>query len=301
MTEVFSIKQLQSSITINPSSTTPTFKGSQSNTITFGGAGENAIKMRAEIHNAGGIDGTMNLTVWGLPLQIMNQLSTYGTQINLLPKNAISLLAGDSSGQLQQAYSGSIIASVIDFHQPDAPMRITANAAAAFSAVAGTPASYNGKVDVATAMKSIASAMGLQFENNGVNSQLSNTYLYGSPRDQYNDLVDHADISATIDRGTLAIWPKFKNRNGNAITISPDDGTMIGYPSYTATGMMFTALYNSAFAIGKQVIVKGSQLPPANATWNTYSVNHTLESQTVDGKWESELFASSPNHATPVL
>lgn len=300
MTEAFTVKQLQASITINPSSTTPTFAGSNANTITFGGPDSQAVRMRAEIHNAGGIDGTMDLSVWGLPLQVMNQLSTYGTQINLLPKNSISLLAGDQNG-LSQAYQGSIIASVIDFRQPNVAMRITANAAAAFSAVAGKTASYNGQVDVAQAMATIAQQMNLNFENNGVNQQLANVYLYGSPRDQYNTLREHADIAATIDRGVLAIWPKFKNRNGQAVTLSPLDGTLIDYPAYTATGIMLKALYNSAFAIGKQVIVKDSQLSPANATWNVYSVNHALESQTPNGRWESELFATSPNFATPIV
>jgi hypothetical protein len=151
-------------------------------------------------------------------------------------------------------------------------------------------------------MGQIAQLMGLQFENNGVNSQLSNSYLYGSPRDMYNKIRRHADIYATIDRGTLAIWPKFQNRTsaGSAITISPTDGTLIGYPAFTANGMMFTGLYNSGFAIGKQVTVQDSQITQANATWNVYNVNHNLESQTVSGKWESVLFATSPKFPTPI-
>lgn len=300
MAQTFSIKQLQASITINPNSTTPTFSGSSTNTITFGGPGNNAVRMKAEIHNAGGIDGKMDLSVYGLPLDVMNQLSTYGTQINLLPKNQISLLAGDDSG-LSQVYLGSIIASIIDFQQPEAAMRMTANAAAAFSAVTAPPASYSSSVDVATAMQGIASQMGLTFENNGVSAQLPVSYFWGSPRDQYNTIREHADISATIDRGVLAIWPKFKNRNGQSIPLSPLDGSLIDYPCYTATGIMLRALFNSSFAIGKQVTVSGSQLKPANATWNVYSLNHIVESQTVGGKWETVLFATSPNFSTPVI
>lgn len=295
----FTIKQLQASITINPSSSTPTFKGSSSNTVTFGGPGQNAVRMKAEIHNAEGLDSSLHLTVYGLPLSIMNQLSTFGTQLNLLPINGIILQAGDDSG-MSLAYSGSIIASVIDFSQPDVSMRITACSAAAFSAGSVTPLSYNGKVDVATPMQAIANQMGFKFENNNVNAQLADSYFYGSPRDMYNKVRKHADIYATIDRGTLAIWPKFQNRSGDPITISPSDGTLIGYPQYTATGMLFTGLYNSSFAIGKQVTVKGSQLEPANSTWNVYGLNHNLESQTPDGKWESLLMATSPKFPTPV-
>lgn len=249
--------------------------------------------MKAEIHNAEGITSTLSLSIWGLPLSIMNQLSTYGTQLNSLPKNQITLLAGDDTG-LSQAYLGGILTSIIDFNQPDAVMRITANVAAPFAAGAVTPLSYNGKVNVAIPMQTIAEQMGCAFENNGVNAQLSDCYLYGSPKDMYNKVRRHADISATIDRGTLAIWPKFKNRNDQPITISPSDGTLINYPAYTANGMMFTALYNSSFAIGKRITVQGSQLPPANATWTVYSVDHMLESQMPGGKWESVLFTQKP-------
>jgi hypothetical protein len=297
MTNAFTVKQLQGSITINPSSSTPTFQGSNSNTITFGGPGNSAVRMSANIHNAGGKDGTLDLTVWGLPLSVMKQLSTYGQQINLLPKNQIILQAGDDSG-LSQAFQGSILTSIIDPHQPEVSMKMTANVAAAFSAVAGTPASYNGKVSVATAMQSIATQMGLSFENNGVTTQLSNTYLYGSPRDQYNTIREHADISATIDRGVLAIWPRFQNRSGGAVTISALDGSMIGYPSFTATGVMVQALYNSSFAIGKQIIINDSQIVPQGSTWNAYMVNHALESQVYGGKWESTLMVTSPNFQT---
>jgi len=296
----FSIKQLQASVTINPQSTTPTFAGSSSSTVTFGGSGNQAVRMRAEIHNQGGIDSTMDLTVWGLPLSIMNQLATYGTQLNLLPKNAVTLLAGDDSG-LSQIYTGSIIASLLDPRQPEFGLHMTANAAAAFSAVAGKPTSYSGSTDVATAMQQIAGQMGLKFENNGVNVKLSNSYFYGSPRDQYNSIREHSDIGATISNGVLAIWPKFKNRNGQPVTLSPMDGTLIDYPTFTATGVQLRALFNPSFAIGKQVTVKDSQITQANATWNIYSEDHFLESQTPDGKWESVLQTSSPKFPTPII
>lgn len=300
MTEVFSIKQLQASITINPTSTTPTFNNGKSNTLTFGGAGDSAVRMSVVIHNAEGVDGSATITVWGLSLSTMLQLSTYGTQINLLPKNQISIQAGDEKG-MSQLYTGSIIACVIDFNQPDVALRMTANTAAAYAAVPAKPSSYNGSTDVAVAMKAVADQMGLTFENNGVTEKLSNSYFYGSPRDQYNDIREQANIGATIDRGVLAIWPKFKNRNGNPLTISPVDGTLIDYPSFTATGVQLRALFNATFAIGRQVTVKDSEIKPVNATWNIYSLDHLLDCQMPGGKWESVLQTQSPKFATPVV
>lgn len=296
----FTIKQLQASITINPASSTPTFAGGSSNTITFGGPGENAVRIKAEIHNAGGLNEMLDMEVYGLPLSVMNQLSTFGVQINLLPKNAITLLAGDDSG-LSQIFSGSIIACIARIRQPEAVMKITANTAAAFVASPLAPASYNGSTDVATAMQAVATAMGLKFENNGVSIKLSNSYFYGSPFSQYKKIVDHSGVSATISNGTLAIWPRNQNRTGQVITISPGDGSLIDYPEYTATGIMLRALFNPSFSIGRQVAVSGSVITGANATWNLYGLNHMLESQTPDGKWETILLGSSPKFPTPVI
>jgi hypothetical protein len=150
-------------------------------------------------------------------------------------------------------------------------------------------------------MQSIAQQMGLKFENNGVTSTLTNTYLYGSPRDQYNTIRQHADISATIDRGILAIWPKFQNRQGGMVTISPLDGSMIDYPVYsTATSVTLRALYNSAFALGKQVQVNDSQIVPQGSIWNVFSIAHSIESQVDGGKWESTLSTTSQNFPTPI-
>jgi len=295
----FTIKELQGSITINPSSSTPTFNGTNSNTITFGGSSTNAVRMRAQIHNAEGIDSEMHLDVWNLPLSVMNQLSTYGTLLNQLPKNQIILQGGDTNGW-SQLYTGSIISSTMDMQQPESVLRMTAQASAAFAATPGKPTSFNGSAQVADVMQSIAAQMGLQFENNGVTGALSNTYLYGSPRDQFRTVVGHADIGATIENGILAIWPKFKNRSGGAIQISPTNNTMFDYPAFTATGVALRAPFNPGFAIGKQVTVSGSQITAVNATWNIYMVSHLLEVQMPGGKWESELLASNQNAPSPI-
>lgn len=295
----FSIKQLQAAVAINPTSTTPTFSGSNSNTVSFGGPGNQAVKMRAEVHNAGGVDSTLTLSVWGLPLSVMNQLSTFGMRINLQPKNAITVLAGDDTG-LSQIYTGSVLQSLLDPRQPEFGIQMTANAAAAFAAVAGKTASYTGATDVATAMQQIANQMGLKFENNGVNIKLADSYFYGSPRDQYNTVREHADIGATISNGVLAIWPKFQNRSGQPVILQPSDGTLIDYPTFTATGVQLRALFNPSFEIGKQVTVQNSQIVQANGTWTIYSLDHVLESQTPGGKWESVLQTSSPKFPTPI-
>jgi hypothetical protein len=295
------IRQLRASITINPESSTPTFAGGKSNTVTFGGSGADALRMKVYINHVGGIDTTMHLTVYGLPISIMNQLSTMGMQLNLVPKNKIVVEAGDASSGMAQIFDGYIIGAYADFEaSPEVAFHISAQCGIAFATIKGTPQSFQGSADVATIMSGLASQMNLKFENSGVTSKLSNSYLYGSPRDQMNTVAEHAGINAKIINGTLAIWPKNGSRGGQIVTLSPTSG-LIGYPIYNAMGVLLRTLFNPSIDFGQKIKVEGSVLTAANGTYNIYGLDHDLECQAPNGKWESLISATNPIFPTPIV
>jgi hypothetical protein len=142
--------------------------------------------------------------------------------------------------------------------------------------------------------------MNLKFENSGVTSKLSNAYLYGSPRQQMKTIAEHAGINATIINGTLAIWPKDGSRGGQIVTLSPTSG-LIGYPIYSAMGVLLRALFNPSIEFGQQIKVEGSVLTAANGTYHIYALDHDLECQAPNGKWDSLISAHSPKFPTPIV
>jgi hypothetical protein len=268
------------------------------------------LRMGAEILHAGGpSDGTLDLTVYGLSKSTINRLSTLGMQINLVPKNLITLEAGqdDGSGGFQggTAFTGYILAAYADFNaQPDVSFHISAHTLTAYSSLPAKATSYRGSTPVATIMSSFASLMGLRFENSGVTTQLQNPYFSGSTRKQAQDCAKAAGIAWNHgEGGTLAIWPKNGSRNGQIPLIAPlPQGSMKGYPTYTAYGISVENLYDPSIGFGQQVQVQSS-LQPACGNWTVYGLSHNLSCEMPDGPWFSTILCYNPklpNAAAPI-
>jgi len=292
----FTKKLLEATISLAPSGTNtqqPQFEGG-GNTVTLSG-----LRMSAHVSKAGGpSDSTLDLTVYGMTESKMNQLSTLGMQINLVPKNAIVLQAGDGDG-LSTVFQGYILSAYADFSgSPNVSFRISAHTGLPDATVPTPVSSIKGSGDVATLLSSLASTMGLSFENSGVTAKLSNPYYTGSPKVQARAIAKDANISMIIDNGKLAIWPKNGARNGSVPKISPETG-MIGYPTYTAYGIMLKCLFNPSIGFGQKIQVE-SRLKPACGEWAIYGMDYDLESLVPDGKWEITLMAYNPKYPTPV-
>lgn len=259
------------------------------------------LRMSAYLQNAGGLsDGTLDLTIYGMTRSLMNQLSTLGIQVNLVPKNPITLTAG-TSGKMTTAFTGYIIAAFADWNaSPEPAFHISAHTLAAFGAAPADASSFQGSADVATIMSGFATKMGLRFENNGVTTKLSNPYFSGSLRDQARKCVQAAGIGWNNgELGLMAIWPKAGGRGGQVPVIAPPPkGSMIGYPTYTAYGIMLRNLYDPTIGLGQKVSVESSVL--TTGEWQVYSLAHHIEALVPGGKWESTIMAYNPKHPTPV-
>lgn len=274
-----------------------TFSESGKDTVTLSG-----FRCEAQISNDGAPGGsTLQFTVYGLSLSLMNQLSTLGMVYQLIPRNTITVTAGDAQSGLSTVFSGTVTQAYAEFEgAPEVPFHFEANSGLADAVAPATVSSYQGAADVATIMADLAKQMGLAFENSGVTAQLSNPYLSGSAMVQMRTCAEHAGINADIiDGATLAIWPKGGSRGGSVPLISKDTG-MIGYPAFTAFGVSVQTLFNKQIRFGGQIKIQ-SILKPANRIWNTYKLDHDLASMLPGGKWHSTIFAYDPAYPQPVL
>lgn len=230
------------------------------------------------------------IRVFGLPLDMINQLTTVGP-INAAVRfnNKVLVAAGDDETGMQTVYSGAIDSSWGEFESmPDVPLNIMALGGldAALKPVGAL--SYPGSADVATIMQTLADTMGLAFENNGVTVQLSNPYFPGTALTQVRTCARAADIYWTIDRGTLAIWPKNGVRGGDVPLISAATG-MRGYPTLSSNGLGLTTLFNPQIKPGGVVQVESS-LQVACGQWRVMQVWHSLQSETPNGAWFTQLY-----------
>ena len=272
----------------------PTFAGSNgSSEITLSGH-----RMLASISKAGGaLMSELNLQVFGMSLSVMNDLSTLGMLPGFVSNNTITLNAGDTNAT-SMTFQGSIVNAWVDFDGVNVSFRVLAQAGA-YQAVQNIPASsYQGTADAADIIENLAGQMGLQFENNGVSVKLSNPYLSGSARTQFETVKYAAGINGIIDNGVLAIWPKGGSRASGNPLISPSTG-LIGYPGFNQQGIAVNTLFNPNVVFGGEIQIQSS-ITPACGTWRVYAIDHDLSCEMPGGPWFSRILAGPPGQ-TPVI
>ena len=254
-------------------------------------------RVSVSIDVSGGIGmGMAQIRVWGMSLSLMNELSTLGQTVTLIRKNFVTVLAGDEGAALSQVFQGTILAAWADMSAaPEVCFNITAGAGAFEAVQPFRPLSYTDSAKAEDVLSDLAGRAGLAFENNGATAVLGGgPYFTGSARDQIMRVLDHArsEIIGVIDNGTLSIWPIGGYRAGAVPLLSPDTG-MVGYPSYTATGLGVTSLFAPAVRFGALIEVQSS-LTPACGQWQVYKVIHDLEAELPNGRWFTQMQASKP-------
>jgi hypothetical protein len=267
------------------------------NTATVSG-----LRASARINKAGGsVMGELDLQVWGMTRSLMDQLSTLGQAVQLLTRNTVTITAGDAISGMGTVFIGTTVNCWGDYNSaPEVPFHVEAQTAAAGAVIPMPPTSISGSADVATMLSGLATRLSLKFENNGINTKISNAYYAGSARDQVLAIVRDANINWNNgDDGILAIWPKGKSRGGSIPYIAPEHG-LIGYPTYTANGIEVRCIFNPSIGLGGQIQVQSS-LKEASKNWIVYGMNHSLDAMLPGGLWESRLYCYPIGAPTPIL
>lgn len=271
------------------------------NTVTLSG-----LRVSANVQNAGGRSmGEANVRIWGMSLSKMNQLSTLGMVVTAQRRNQITLAAHNEGEPPATFFQGTMLDAWADLNsQPDVAFIVSAQTGLFEAMKPGTPISIRGSADVASMLSGIAAQMNFPFVNFGVNAKLSNSYFGGSLRDQATRIVEQSGIQwNALEKSVLAIWPPGGSRGGAIPVVSAETG-MIGYPSFTANGIMLKTLFNPSIGLGTRLSVKSSlqtilsraEKPsnPAQASgeWVVYKIDHQLESLLPRGKWYSSILAA---------
>lgn len=250
------------------------------------------LRVSATIHMQGGVSqGYGQITIWGLPLSTMNQLSNVGsTWAGRQYRDRIIIKGGDV-GKESEIYQGDIVIAMVDGNaQPEVSLQVTTQPCVYYRLAPTTPISINGSSDVAGMMKTLAGKMGLTFENSGVASKISNAYYAGSAWAQAAALARDAGIEWIVDKGKMIIVPANGNRETSSIpVISPSTG-MVGYPVFNQSQVIIRALYNPAVQFQGLVKIESS-LTGANGTFRVVTVTYELESQIPNGRWHMTFMA----------
>jgi hypothetical protein len=281
-------------------------------TGTLGSSGMNTVKLSGlrvicTISKAGSPSYDQSeIRIFGLPPSVMNAVSTLGVPFPLFRlNNAVTVEAGDAVNGMAVVFNGLIMSAWQNLDAaPDTFLSIQAFGTTGQAEAAMAPTSFPGTADVATIMSGLADRMGMAFENNGVQVQLSNPYLVGSLRKQAESVARAAGIEMCFDSTAsvpiLAIWPKMRTR-GSAIPLINAQSGLIGYPRFNDRGVSFRCLFNPSIRVGGQIqlqsqiggapassgaTVQQVQQAGPNGTWVVYGpLTYSLSAQEPDGPW----------------
>ncbi len=273
-------KELKFVITLG----TGNFGSSNQNQITLEG-----FRARAKIDKAGGMQmGTLRAQIFGVSQSNMNSATTLQWKPKAFIPNTVQVFAVDGA-QETLIFSGNIINAWGNYqNMPDVFLEIQAQAAYFNQLQAVSPTSFQGQIDVATAMAQLAKNMGLTFENNGVNGvSLVNQYLPNTYLEQAKTLAAAAGIWLYIDDGTLAITPAYQPRTKPIPLISANTG-MQGYPTFDGVGVNFKTLFNPSITFGGSVELD-TTIPQARGVWIVTSIAHDLDAVVPNGQWLSTV------------
>lgn len=286
-------------------------------TGTFGDTGKNqakleGLRMRASIRRAGGVAmSTAAMEIYGMTLEMMNQLSTLGLVATTVRRNTVQVEAGDDDG-MTVVFTGTITNAYPDFSNiPAVAFRVEAHTGLIDAIAPSPPQSFPNPSKASDILAGIATQMGVPFENNGVTTVLPPSYFYGSLRNQAIAVIKAAGcLWNGVEDGTLAIWNPGESRGGQAPLISKDTGLVL-YPSFSSNGIALRTIYNPSIGFGKKIVVQsalddvlvkaqkttggqGVNGSTKQTTWVVFDLNHELEAQFPRGRWFSDLQASPP-------
>ena len=285
----------------------------------FGNTGKNTVTLSglrasASIRKGGAPSmDTAEMRLYGVQPSVMNAVSTLGVPLPMVQhNNVLTIQAGDTAMGMTTIFSGYIQNAWQNFDgMPETMMQIVAFGGANAAVIPTQPISYPGGADVATIMSGLATQMGLVFENNGVQVQLSSPYFAGTALQQAQKCAKAANINLYVDTntspGTLAIWPKNTTRGGVVPLISRSSG-LVGYPRFRDFGMDFSCLFNPNIRVGGVIKMQSTigtettYKDPAHPTPDTIvaggpnglwyvcgPVVHDLTAQIPDGPWFTEV------------
>lgn len=298
------IKLAQDTQTNQPS----TFAESGGDTVTIDG-----LRTSVRIVNSGApADSRAQVKIFGMTPSLMNQLSTLGLVFNLVPKNTITIQAGDDEIGISPVYSGTIFYAYGMYEQqPNVPFHFECLPIVADAVAPAPVSSFKQATKVADIMSGLARQMSYGFENNGVDGTLPPSYFSGTLPVQIQKVAEAAGIKYGFFNGNkLAIWPKGGNRETpNVPTVSPATG-MIGYPCFTQQGIIVRTLFNRDISFGSLIRVESSVLaataaaqPQANfpTQWAVNKLDLALDAFMPGGQWEMTIYAYNPGYAKTII
>lgn len=247
--------------------------------------------------------GSAQLQIFGMTLDKMNQLSTFGRAFMTPNYNyQVTIIAGDEVNGMNKVFQGTIQQAWGDYQDmPNVPFHVLAFAAPTVQTDVGGQNynSYEGPTDVTKMFSNLAGKMGFQFEDGGLKAKLNSPYHFGSPFRQAQLIKEAADCNLVYENGVMAVWPRDKARSGDNLQISKETG-MVTEPSFTDYGVLVRAEFTKPVKYGTNMEIK-SIITPANGLWSIKQIDYDLAAEFPNGPWFVTPWGAKPDQVVPYV
>lgn len=296
---------------------------------------DGAHRIRATIKHAGmSLGSELALTIEGMSWQDMNRLSFIENRPNATnptltnqSSTTVTVRAGTYGNALPTVFHGNVFKAYASFNGGSAIFTVVARTISLLTKTIPPAISYRGPRNVVSILSDICAQAGIILADHGgwgSYATLCNHYGEGTFLDMVKSVIqnvkgtyDIRPIAAAQDErgqsslGTLHVWgPNYDGsrepRKAETPLIAPETG-MIGYPEYSATGLVLNCLFRPDIAFNAPIYVKSSQIPagwltnanglnqqgqaitarnaPWNGTWTPRNITHDISSETLNGPW----------------
>ena len=229
------------------------------------------------ISKPGGTEfSTAQVEIYGLSLETMSQLTWLSFQPLGRRYNLMQIAAGEQGKELSVIFQGDITVAYADLNGSSPVLRIEAQTAS-YPLLNPTPqVAIQGEQNVDQLLLTFASDANLTYRNEGVRASISDCVLTGSPVEKMRQIADHigADIIFDDDKAVLVPRRKTRAAEGSIPVVSAESG-MIGYPTFTNTGIQASTFFRPDLKIASAVRIE-SIVPRASGVWKITHLTHEL-------------------------
>lgn len=267
------------------------FKGGEGNSYRI-----TDLAMSCSVEKLGAPDfGKASVTVYGLPREIMEQLSTLNMHPMFVKRNYVNIFAGDDIEGYSQIFAGSITKASAEFNgAPDVAFKVEARLGFFGSVTAQGDNVISGSQPVSNFIALQAQKTGMTFKNEGVTAQVKNSVFTGSPIEQARQAARQVGAELIIDDEQMILIKNGASRKGNVPVLSSESG-LLGYPVMTQNGIELKAIFNPNFRFAGLIEIK-SLVPKTSGQWRIIKLTHSLSSNMPNGgQWESAITAYYPH------
>lgn len=239
--------------------------------------------------------GKCSVEIWGLPLDVMEQLSTLAFRPFYRTRNYINIFAGEGYPDgMPQIFAGSIATAGADFNSaPDVKFKIEGQVGFFGRIQAQGQTAVHGQQAAEDFIRGQAEGAGFRFRNEGVSASLSNCVFSGSGMQQAQTAANMIGAELVYDDEEAILLPSGGTIAGATTDLTPETG-LLGYPVITQSGVEVKTIFNPELRFAGCINLKTST-PKASGTWRIVKLSHKIAANKPgDGSWESHVTGFYP-------